>query len=47
MLAKDDLRTDLMIWIPVSCGLILTIIASMFGARRGKKDAVYDHSETE
>lgn len=32
--------TDPMIWIPVCCGFILTIIASMLGARRGKKDAI-------
>jgi len=40
LLAKNSIWTYPMIWIPVCCGFLLTIIASMLGARRGKKDAI-------
>jgi len=44
-LAKINFWTDPMIWIPICCGFILTIIVSMLGAWRGKKDAIYDNSK--
>ena len=45
--AKPNFPDDPMFWIPLFCGFILTIIVSMLGARRGKKDVIYNNSEIE